>query len=369
MAANQTTLDTLAHVAIFHEPGRHLERLHVPVPPLREGELLVRVDACSICASDLHTAHGRRRQPLPTILGHEVAGTVVALGAGSPPVDLRGLVVGIGDRVTWSPCVSCGECDRCRQRLPQKCRYLFKYGHAANDAYPLAGGFADHVLLRRRTAIVRLPSRLPAAVAAMAGCVVATAFSVLDSGGELAGRSVVVIGAGMLGLSIAGLATARGATSVTLIDPKCERLDQAVTSGLVTNTVPWTADSKPLESLLTGVLREDGADLVVEASGSAAGAAAAVHLVATAGRCVLAGTVAPVGNAVIDPERVVRRQMTLCGVHNYRPTHLLDAVDYLAGPAGAWVESCVGPLLPLAAIDHALVIAATGSALRVVVVP
>lgn len=358
-----------ARVALLTRPGGPLELRDVPLPPLGEREVLVRIDACAVCGSDLHTAHGRRPHPLPTILGHEAAGTVVAVGPGMTVPDVAGVAVTAGDRVTWSLCVSCGACDRCLGGLPQKCRRLFKYGHAADDEHPLAGGFADHIVLRPGTAIVRLPAGLTAVAAASASCAVATAAAVLRVGGEIRGRSVVVLGAGMLGLSVASQAAARGAASVTVVDARLERLDLAAVAVPQANTVPWPADPAVLERLINGVLLADGADLVVEAGGSAALVQAAVRLVATGGTCVLAGTVAPVGEVAFDPERIVRRQATIRGVHNYWPDDLSTAVSHLASPAGAGLASLAGPVMPLDRIDEALVMAAAGTAVRVVVTP
>jgi putative phosphonate catabolism associated alcohol dehydrogenase len=358
-----------ARVALLTRPGGPLELRDVPVPPLGEREVLVRIDACAVCGSDLHTAHGRRPHPLPTILGHEIAGTVVAVGAGPNIVDADGATITAGERITWSVCASCGECDRCRGGLPQKCRQLFKYGHAANDEHSLAGGFASHVVLRPGTAIVRLPAGLAAVAAASASCAVATAAAAIRINGDLRGRSVVVLGAGMLGLSVASLATARAAASVTVVDSRPERLDLLAAAAPQANTVPWSGDEAGLERLLTGVLVTDGADLVVDAGGSVATAQAALRLIATGGTCVLAGTVAPVGNAAFDPERIVRRQATIRGVHNYRPEDLAAAVSHLASPAGAGLASLAGPVMPLDRIEEALVMAAAGTAVRVVVTP
>jgi putative phosphonate catabolism associated alcohol dehydrogenase len=358
-----------ARVALLTRPGGSLELRDVPVPPLGEREVLVRIDACAVCGSDLHTAHGRRPHPLPAILGHEIAGTVVAVGDGPDVVDVVGQTITAGEQITWSVCVSCGECDRCRGGLPQKCRLLFKYGHAANDEHSLAGGFASHVVLRPGTAIVRLPAGLTAVAAAPASCAVATAAAALRVAGDLHGRSVVVLGAGMLGLSVASLATARGAASVTVVDSRPERLDLLAAAAPQANTVPWSGDEAGLEHLVTGVLVADGADVVVDAGGSLATAQAALRLIATGGTCVLAGTVAPVGEVAFDPERIVRRQATIRGVHNYCPDDLSTAVSHLASPAGAGLASLVGPVMPLDAIDEALVMAAAGTAVRVVVTP
>jgi len=305
---------------------------------------------------------------VPTILGHEIAGRVVALAAGGGVADVAGVDLAVGDRITWSVCVSCGECDRCSAGLPQKCRRLFKYGHASHDAQPLAGGFAEYVVLRPGTAIVRLPHGLSSVAAAPASCAVATAAAILRVAGGVRARSVVVLGAGMLGLSVTSLAAASGATSVTVVDARAERLDMVSAVAPGANTVPWPVDPAALERLLACMLGGDGADVVVEAGGASVLVQAAIRLVGTGGVCVLAGTVAPVGEAGFDPERLVRRQATVHGVHNYRPEDLATAVAHLASSAGGGLAAVAGPVMPLAAIDEALV-AAAGSAIRVVVVP
>jgi threonine dehydrogenase-like Zn-dependent dehydrogenase len=173
----------------------------------------------------------------------------------------------------------------------------------------------------------------------------------------------------MLGLSVASLAAAGGAASLTMIDARPERLDVLASVAPTANTVPWPAAAGVLERLVAGMMISDGADVVVEACGTAVAAAAATRLVATGGTCILAGTVAPVGDVPFDPERLVRRQATVRGVHNYRPEDLATAVEHLASSAGAGLAAVAGPVLPLAAIDEALAAAESGASVRVVVTP
>ncbi len=357
VAASATAL-----AAVLVEQGRPLEFRRVALPSLAEGEMLVRVTACSLCGSDLHTAHGRRPHVVPTILGHEIIGRVAAVGPGEPVRDVAGVPLTVGERITWSVCASCGTCDRCRRDLPQKCRSLFKYGHSALDGrYGLSGGLADHVHLVPGTAVVRIPDGLSDAAAAPASCAMATAAAIIRTAGDVRGRTVVVFGAGMVGLAVASLARARGAGRVTIVDPQADRLERAALAvpGCAVGTQP-TAD--PADG-------SDGADVVVEASGVAASVSAALDLVATGGTCVLAGTVSPVGTVAFDPERVVRRQVSIHGVHNYRPEDLVVAVSHLAGPDGVALAGLVGPIFPLDRVHEALAVAASGTALRVVVAP
>jgi len=369
MIAAEATHPSSAKVALLVETGRPLLATEVPMPTPSAGEVLVRIDACAVCGSDLHTAHGRRPHALPAVLGHEIAGTIVALGPDQPPVDIVGVPLRIGDRVTWSVCASCGTCDRCAAGLPQKCRSLFKYGHADADTHPLAGGFADHILLRRKTAVVRLPESLSAMAAAPASCAVATAAAALRSAGPINGRSVVVLGAGMLGLSAASLAAGAGAAQVLVVDPRGERLDRVGVAAPSAITRQWDDDADALEHAVSAVTGGDGADVVIEAGGTRESVGMAVRLVATGGICVLAGAVVPLGDVPFDPERLVRRLASIRGVHNYRPEDLAMAVAHLASPAGVGLAALVGPVMPLAAINDALALAASGAAVRVVVAP
>src|SRR5688500_6870535 len=97
-----------------------LEIAEVAPPPQRDGVILVRVLACTVCRSDLHTHVGRRHGPTPSILGHEIVGRIEAFGAGASTLDLAGEPAVVGDRITWSIVVGCGDCFFCQRDLPQK---------------------------------------------------------------------------------------------------------------------------------------------------------------------------------------------------------------------------------------------------------
>jgi len=351
-------------------PGRPLEFRRLPLPHLGPGETLVRVTACSLCASDLHTFHGRRPHAFPTILGHEIVGTVLAFGTGPRPHDHNGVPLELGERITWAVCGSCGTCDRCAKGLTQKCRFLFKYGHAGLDSsHALSGGLADHVHLLPGTTIVRLPAELSDAGAAPASCAVATAAAMLRNAGGGRGRTVVVLGAGMVGLAAASLARAAGAAWVAILDPDPIRRSRVATVVPGCHALELPADPTALASLLESCGGDDGFDLVFEASGAAEAAARGLDLTATGGTCVFAGTVSPVGTIAVDPERVVRRQLTIRGVHNYIAGDLAVAVGHLAAPAGAPLAAAVGPTYSLDSAAEALEAASTGRHLRIVVSP
>src|SRR5262245_10950143 len=160
--------------------GNGLEQVRLQIPELRGSELLVRVTCCTLCRSDLHTHAGRRAEPTPTVLGHEIVGRIEAFGPEAPRQDSSGAPLSIGSRVTWAIAVGCGSCFYCTENLPQKCERLYKYGHyrLAHDR-PTGGGLAEFVVLVPGTVCFAVPDCIPDLVAAQANCATATVASLL----------------------------------------------------------------------------------------------------------------------------------------------------------------------------------------------
>ena len=331
--------------------GHAHEMIAVPGVALADHDVLVAVEMSTICGSDVHTVQGRRSAPVPLVLGHESVGRVIATGdAGATAVD--GTPLRIGDRVVWSVTISCGTCDRCARGLTQKCRTLGKYGHDRVGAHgDLTGAFGTHVQVRAGTTIVRVPESLPASVLAPASCATATAWAAVARAArdhDLDGAAVRIHGAGLVGLSAAAIAVEHGAT-VEVLDPAPDRLALAARFGAV------QLDRDP--------------DVVIEASGHAVPEALAG--VGTGGTVVLVGSVFPADPVPVDAESIVRRLVTVTGVHNYTGAELADAVGFLAGRGRAYpFADAVGEVRQLAAIDEAITAAsAPGAPLRIGLVP
>jgi threonine 3-dehydrogenase len=287
----------------------------VPVPELSPGDVLVRVRLATVCGSDRHTVSGRRDQPCPSILGHETVGEIVAVGAG-PVCDVDGRILQIGQRVIWSVTLPCGACDRCRSGVTAKCRTVRKAGHQAlNSDWGLSGGYAEHVLLPRGLAIVIVDDDLSDAVAAPAACATATVMAVVERAGLLSGQRVVVLGAGMLGLAAVAAAAAAGAASVIAVDPDPERRSLAEQFGAT--------------AVATSAHAGGASDVLLEFSGSSSALQEGLAQLDVQGVAVLAGAVAADAAVALDPERVVRRQLSVFGVHNYEPRHLSSALSFL----------------------------------------
>ncbi|MEM7557884.1 MAG: zinc-binding dehydrogenase [Planctomycetota bacterium] len=330
MSQMKTDLPTTCRAAVFIGAGKvQLQELELSRPA--EGEVLVRIDCCTLCGSDLHTFTGARKEPTPSILGHEIIGQVVAVGA-TPMRELSGMPLSPGDRVTWSVVVSCNACQRCQSGLPQKCTQLAKYGHAlAVGRQGLAGGLAEYVLLREGSAVVKLPEAGEHQAArdeilCPANCATATICAAYRAAGEIAGSRVLILGAGMLGLTASAIARAEGAAEVVVVDRDARRLERALEFG-ASSTIRID-DAAALTEKLEARSRASF-DRVLELTGSPALTEAGFSATDIGGSLVLVGAVMPTEAIRLDPEQIIRRCLTVRGVHNYAPQDLQKAVAFL----------------------------------------
>jgi alcohol dehydrogenase len=392
--------------AIFDGPGTPLRVEAVSRPVLQPGEALVRVTLCTVCGSDLHTFSGRRREKTPCVLGHEPVGIVEEICGDLRAVD--GEAVRVGDRVVWAVAVSCGGCFFCLRGLPQKCASLQKYGHEPHTPQcgPV-GGLATHVHLLKGTAVVCVPPDLPDAVAAPAGCATATVAAVLRVCGptppappSLKGRGeknlnssltsdgareatssvtplpfreggaggvglppiTVVFGAGMLGLTACAWLDSLGHTPVAC-DVSAARLAQAAQFG-----AKHAATPEQLPDLVRSLTDGRGADAALELSGAHAACAAALSVLRVGGTAVWAGAVSPTDAVPLLPEVVVRRCLTLTGVHNYAPADLAAAVQFLTAHHTRYpFAELVAESFPLADVNRAFEFAERERPVRVAV--
>jgi alcohol dehydrogenase len=352
--------------AIFLGPRQPFEMQAVRIPALRQGEALVRVEACTICASDLHTYSGRRGAPAPLILGHEIVARLVWPDS---IVDGRGTVLRAGDRLIWSLASSCNDCVFCHASIPQKCASLFKYGHERfAEAWPLNGGLAEYCVLRSGTYLRGISEKLDAQVAAPASCATATVAAAMRAAGELAGKHVAVFGAGMLGVTACAMLETAGA-HVIAVDMQRERLQLACSFGasaIVDARLPVESFISEVHELTGGY----GADAVLEMAGANSSVQRALQSTRTGGTCVLVGSVFPQPPIPLNTEDFVRRLITLKGVHNYAPADLDEAVEFLTDHAHRYsFESLVAAAFPLQQADQAFQWAESSGAYRVSIHP
>jgi putative phosphonate catabolism associated alcohol dehydrogenase len=355
--------------AVFQAPRQPLTLERFPLPALAGSEVLVRVRCCTICGSDLHSYFGRRPSPAPAVLGHEMVGEVVAMGPGGAR-DWRGRQVASGARVTWSMVWSCGECFYCRRDLHPKCERLLKFGHERiQPDRALFGGMAEYCWLPERTAVFPIPDRLPDAVAAPANCATATVAAVFRHAASVHGETVVILGAGMLGLTASAMAAEYGAEQVLVIEPDEGRRVTALRFGAaaaIDSALPPTEIVHEVERRTAG----RGADAVLELSGNPDAVELALSLLRPGGRLIMAGSTFPSRPAQCPAERVVRQLLRISGVYNYVPADLGTALEFLDRAAGRYpFEELVGAVFPLHDVNQAIAFAETKRPPRVALIP
>lgn len=206
--------------ALLDGPGMPLRIDRVPLPRLRPGQLLVRVEACGLCHTDVHIWTGSARaahQPHPLIPGHEGIGVVVAVGA-----DAQGWQQGDRVGVPWLH-DTCGSCAECRDGAECFCQAQRAHG------FDVQGAFADYATVDARYA-VRIPAGADPIVTAPLMCAGVTAFGAVRKAGLRAGMRCAILGCGGLGLFAVQIAARTGATVVAL-DVSPAKLEQARAAG------------------------------------------------------------------------------------------------------------------------------------------
>ena len=277
----------------------HLEIADMPLPVTGTGEVLVRVEACGICGSDVHGLDGStgRRIP-PIVMGHEAAGTVEAIGEG---------VTGFakGDRVTFDSTVYCGECPYCKIGQINLCDNREVIGVSEGN-YRRHGAFAEFVVVPARI-MYPLPADFPFEEAAMLEAVSVAMHGVKVSpvaGGETA----LVIGAGMIGLLTLQAAKAAGCARVFISDVDETRLNLARQIGA--DEVLHCSGAELLAEIKR-LTNGRGVDLALEAVGLNQTVASAIDCTRKGGTVTLIGNVSP--EVTLPLQKVVVKQIKLQG--------------------------------------------------------
>jgi len=236
---------------LYREGGVEWKLEDVSDPEPGTGEVLVEVRAAGVCGSDLHYRCGRLRPyRAPLIPGHEVAGTVAALGDGAQGV-------AVGDRVCVHYVISCGRCRHCDAGHDNRCRNRRSVGAH------VSGGFAEYVAVPDRNAFP-LPDPISMAQGAIVGCAVSTAYHALRLGGLRAGETVAVFGLGGVGLHAVAWARAMGAALIVGVDNAAAKLETARAFGA---DVVLDSGREKLVEAIRSLTEGYGADLALECSG------------------------------------------------------------------------------------------------------
>ncbi len=354
---------------VFTEAGSPLTMQEFPLPVLSEGEVLVRIEYSTICGSDVHTVIGTRSTPSPTILGHEIIGRIVELPLNSIMRDYENCELKTGDLITWSIAASCGQCYYCNNGIPQKCKHLFKYGHERiSKKHPLSGGYAEYCHIAKGTTIIKIPDGISRKVFCPANCATATTAAAFRIGGACNNQTVLIQGAGMLGLTVAAMARYYGAKEVIALDVVNERLNEAKKFG-ATKTVLVTEDSNQVIEEIKNITNGFGVDLAIELTGIQSSMETGMQLLRIGGRYVFVGAVFPNPPIAIPAEVIVRNLLSIHGMHNYIPKDLAEGIKFLSDTYINYpFEDLVSAEFSLEDINDAFQYLIDGTAFRVAIV-
>ncbi len=331
----------------------------VPVPEIRAGELLVRVDTCGICGTDLKKI-ATGSHSAPRIFGHETAGVIVAVGAGVEGYEA-------GDRVAVFHHVPCGKCYYCRNKVFAQCPVYKKVGCTAGFE-PSGGGFAEYVRVMdwivQRGGVVKLPAECSFEQASFIEPV-NTCMKAIERLGLKRGETVLVIGQGPIGIILGVLALRSGAEVITS-DLFQQRLTIADGFGLGRSI---DASKQDVVEQIRGWTEGRGADAVILAVAGTSLIRAAMEATRPGGRIMLFAQTAR-GEAVIDPAAICVDEKTLVGSYSASIDLQAEAVRFVCSREMN-LEGLISHRFPLGEAVEALRLAAQPrpDSLKVIIQP
>jgi threonine dehydrogenase-like Zn-dependent dehydrogenase len=313
-----TTYPTTCKAAALTAYGEPLEIVDVQVPQeLEPGSLLVKTLSATVCATDVHlwgakVASKDAGSNLPLILGHEMAGEVVAFGDG-PERDTVGQDLKVGDRIIWTHGF-CGQCYNCRIRHePALCSHRRGYMATTYTQYPyLTGGFSEYGYVFPTSGRVRIPDEIDSDVASAASCALRTVMHGFRRLGEVEDAVVVVQGSGPLGLFAAARAVEAGAREVIVIGGPAQRLDLAKRWGASQVIDVTQVRAEERAAAVMDYTKGLGADVVIEMSGAPTAFDEGMSIIRSGGRYLLIGQIGALPTT-LSASTIVLKQLSLIG--------------------------------------------------------
>lgn len=345
--------------AVLRAFGTPLVIEEVAMPDhLEPGALLVEIEACSICGTDLHLTDGHIAQTvtLPVIPGHEMVGRIVAMGQGAER-DSIGQDLRLGDRVTWSHAF-CGECYTCRiKQRPTLCDHPKYYMYSTMTEFPyLMGGFAKHCYVLPNSGRIRIRDDVASDLASMSSCAFRSVIHAFEQCGKIDLHETVVIqGAGPLGILAAGVAHMSGARRVIVIGAPDDRLALALDFGAdETVSVEASPDAEARRDRVMELTGGRGGDVVLELSGASGAFGEGLRLAAKGGRVMSVGQVGPQAETIV-PSLITNRNLRIIGSSAAEARHYWKALEFIGThQARLPFQRILTDRFPLSAINEAL---------------
>lgn len=322
--------------AIYKGLGHPFEIKEYPVPDPEPGAILIKVSRANICGSDLHTWRGDYDlaaigMPMPLILGHEMTGTVAKLGEGIS-TDSAGQPLAEGDRVVYRYFFPCGRCWACLNGQDAACPMAPIGATGPSEPPPhFLGAYAEYYYLRPNHTVFKVPDDLTDDMVAPANCALSEVIYGLERVGLRFGETIVIQGAGGLGIYATAVAKDMGAGKVIVIDGITQRLKLAKAFGadeLIDLRELKTPDERVMRVReLTGGW---GANVVAELVGFSRVVPEGLAMLGNMGRYLEIGNITAGMTYVADPSEIVMGNKSIVGVFLYEPQTLKKALDFLS---------------------------------------
>lgn len=363
-------------VAVFTGVRKPFELREFPVPTAGPGDVLVKVRMANVCGSDLHAWRGEydvslgQEEPFCLSFGHEMAGEVAELGDGVE-FDSAGEPLSVGDRIVYQYFSPCGCCKACLRGKTPRCTTGMRNRRPPTEPPHFTGAYGQYYYLRRGQAVFKVPDNVPDELAGPANCALSQVIDGLERGNVGVGDSLVIQGAGGLGINAVAVARERGASQIIVIDGVDSRLELAREFG-----ADETIDLKEFETPEARVerVREltggDGADAVMEVVGSAAVVPEGFEMLAPGGDYLMIGNINQRQRCEIRPADLVHGGKTVHGLMWYRPESLQKAIRLLSTRADQYpFRRILSDMFALSDVTHAFVEQDAGRVQRSALLP
>lgn len=355
----------------FHQP-LEIDAAEIPAPG--PGAVVARITLAGICGTDIHLSHGNLPIPTPLVLGHEAVGVVAALGEGVT-TDFSGNPLAVGDAITWTSSIPCGRCHWCvveGERTLCETRRIYGINQRWDVAPHLSGGFAEAIYLQPGSAIFKLPAGVTPEMVISLGCAGPTAYhGVVDLTGVKPGETVLVQGAGPVGIAAAMFAHLSGAAQVLIVGGPQERLDLARRMQVGTDWLDIFTVTDPAERLKWVMERTPhgrGADVVLECTGVPTAVQEGMDAARRNGKMLVLGQYTDRGTTPINPHVITKKQLTMIGSWAFSERHYLG---YMANLPAMQERFGLDPMITryrLEDVNAAMADMATGKVMKPVLV-
>jgi threonine dehydrogenase-like Zn-dependent dehydrogenase len=343
--------------AVFFGPGKPFQLREVTLPDLEADAVLIRVSLANVCGSDLHFWRGDAPLKLPPdgwVFGHEMMGRVARLGA-RVKTDSLGRPLAEGDRVAYTYFVPCGRCPACLIKEPAAC--FFKIGRPLGPSeFPhFHGAFAEYYYLKPGGALFKVPDELPDEMVSPVNCALSQVIFGLHKAGLRFGDTLVIQGAGGLGVQAAAVAKDMGASTVIAIDRIPGRLELARAFGADhTINLDDVPDRRERVNIVRARTGGAGADIVCDFVGFPEIIPEGIEMLRQGGTYLEIGTISRGAKVELEPAALVWGAKRIVGVIMYDPWVIPRALDFLVRNRTRWpFGRLISHRYPLDKIDEA----------------